>query len=165
MTNDYGGDVLTTSRSPGTLLALLALPVAIACAKPRIDVTGEQFQQLQWIVGSWRGSGGNYASFFEEYRIIDDSTFGMRSFSDSTMTVASDSSTIELRGGVIRSRNADGSYYNATEVTPTNIRFIRPGATTGGHTFFLVSDGEWTATLHPSDPQGQATVYTMRRIR
>ena len=144
---------------------MLALPVAIACAKPRIDVTVEQFKQLQWIVGTWRGSGGNYASFFEEYRIIDDSTIAMRSFSDSTLAVATDSSTIELRGGEIRSRSADGSYYDASEFTPTSILFMRPGATTGGHTFFLVSDGEWTATLHPSDPQGQPTVYTMRRIR
>lgn len=157
--------MLTTPRSSGTLLAVLAMAVAIACAKPSIDVTGEQFKQLQWIVGTWRGSGGNYASFFEEYRIIDDSTFGMRSFTDSTLAVASDSSTIELRDGAIRSRSADGSWYDVTEFTPTSIRFIRPGATTGGHTFFLVSDGEWTATLHPSEPQGQPTVYTMRRIR
>jgi hypothetical protein len=165
MTTTGGGDVLTTQRSIGTMLALLALPFAFACEKPRLDVTPGQFQQLQWIVGTWRGSGGNYASFFEEYRIIDDSTIGMRSFSDSTLAVVSDSSTIELRGGVIRSRSADGSYYDASEFTPTSIRFIRPGARSGGHTFFLVSDGEWTATLHPSEPQGQATVYTMRRIR
>jgi len=157
--------VLTTPRSLGTLLALLALTVTVACAKPRIDTTVEQFKQLQWIVGTWRGSGGNYASFFEEYRIVDDSTIGMRAFSDSTLAVASDSSTIELRDGVVRSRSADGSYYDSSEFTPTSIRFMRPGATTGGHTFSLVSDGEWTATLHPSEPQGQATVYTMRRIR
>ena len=157
--------MLTTQRSIGTMLVSLALPVAIACEKPSLDVTPEQFQQLQWIVGTWRGSGGNYASFFEEYRNVDDSTIGMRSFSDSTLAVASDSSTIELRAGAIRSRSADGSYYDAIEFTPTSVRFRRPGATNGGHTFVLVSDGEWTATLHPSDPQGQATVYTMRRIR
>ena len=156
--------MLTTSRSTRTLLALLALPVVTACEKPSFDVTPEQFQQLQWIVGTWRGSGGNVASFYEEYRVIDDSTFAMRSFSDSTLTVVSDSSTIELRGGVVRSRGADGSFYDVSEFTPTSIRFIRPGAKTGGHTFSLVSDGEWTATLHPSQPQGEATVYTMRRM-
>lgn len=153
--------MLTTPRSLGTLLALLA----IACAKPSFDVTSEQFEQLQWIVGTWRGSGGNVASFFEEYRVVDDSTIGMRSFSDSTLAVVSDSSTIELRDGAVRSHGADGSYYNGTEFTPSSIRFVRPGATSGGHTFSLVSDGEWTATLEPSEPQGEATVYTMRRIR
>ena len=157
--------MLTTPRSIGTLLALLVLPVAIACKKPGLDVTPEQFQQLQWIVGTWRGSGGNVDSFFEEYRTIDDSTIGMRSFADSTLAVISDSSTIELRDGVVRSRGADGSYYTGSEFTPSSIRFMRTGATSGGHTFSLVSDGEWTATLHPSEPQGEATVYTMRRIR
>ena len=89
----------------------------------------------------------------------------MRAFSDSTLAVVSDSSTIELRGGAVWSRGADGSYYDASELTPTSIRFMRRGASGGGHTFSLVSDGEWTATLHPSEPQGEATIYTMRRIQ
>ena len=157
--------MLTTQRCVGTLLALLALPVAMACEKPRLDTTPEQFQQLQWIVGTWRGSGDNVATFFEEYRMIDDSTIGMRAFSDATLAVATDSSTIELRGGVIRSRGDDGSYYEGSEFTPTSIRFMKQGATSGGYTFFLVTDDEWTATLDPSEPQGEPTVYTMRRIR
>jgi hypothetical protein len=157
--------VLTTPRGIRTLLAWLVFPAAVACEKPSIDVTSEQFQQLQWITGTWQGSGGNYASFFEEYRVIDDSTFGMRSFTDSTLAVVSDSSTIELRDGVVRSRGADGSFYDVSEFTETSIRFIRPGARSGGHTFSLVSDGEWTATLHPAEPNAQPTVYTMRRIR
>jgi hypothetical protein len=86
----------------------------------------------------------------------------MRSFTDSTLAVVSDSSRIELRGGLVQSRSADGSYYDVSEFTPTSIRFIRPGATSGGHTFSRVSDDEWTATLHGSQPP---TVYTMRRLR
>jgi hypothetical protein len=129
-----------------------------------VQVTGRQFQQLQWIVGTWRGSGGSYPSFFEEYRSLNDSTIRVRAFKDSTLRVVTDSSTIEWRAGTVRSRGAS-SYYDVVEFTVNSIRFIRPGNTRGGHTFTRVSADQWTATLHPAAPQGQPTVYTMRRIQ
>ena len=127
------------------------------------NVTREQFRQLRWIDGQWRGSGGAYPSFFEEYRFVNDSTIRMRAFSDSTLRVVRDSSTIEFRNGTVQSRSAR-SLYDVIELAPTTIRFARRGATTGGHTFARVSADEWTATLHPATPGGQATVYTMRRL-
>jgi len=71
-----------------------------------VKVTREQFRQLEWIAGTWRGSGGAYPAFFEEYRILNDTTIKMRSFSDSTLRVATDSSTIEWRNGSVQSRSA-----------------------------------------------------------
>lgn len=122
-----------------------------------------EFQQLHWIVGTWRGSGGDYPAFFEEYRVLEDSTIQMRTFSDSTLSVTSDSSWIEWRNGTIRSRGAERAYV-AVDFSATSIRFARPGVPLGGHTFDHKSADEWTATLHPSRPGDQATVYTMRRL-
>jgi hypothetical protein len=142
-----------------------ALSCRAAPDSPRaVAVTRAQFADLQWITGTWRGSGGAYQAFFEEYRAIDDSTLGMRAFSDSTLRVATDSSTIEWRNGTIQGRGGSSSYI-VVELAPGSVRFMRAGATSGGHTFTRVSDDEWTATLHPGSPDGQPTVYTMRRIR
>lgn len=127
-------------------------------------VTLEQFKEIHsWLQGVWHGSGGNYPSFFEEYRVLDDSTVRMRAFSDSTRSAVTDSSTIELRAGNVRSVRP-GSHYDVIAIAADSIRFLKPGTTAGGHTFRKVSPDEWTATLHPGQPAGQATVYVMRRI-
>lgn len=129
-----------------------------------VTVSPEEFRQLQWIAGTWRGSGGAYPAFYEEYRILDDSTIQMRAFSDSTLSAATDSSWIELRNGTVRSRGGERAYV-AVALTPGSVRFAQPGVALGGHTFALTSADEWTATLHPSRPDGEPTVYTMRRLQ
>jgi len=153
----------------------MALAIALLACSPRepepaapptlapATVTLAEFQALNWIVGTWRGSGGAYAAFFEEYQMLEDSTMLMRSFADSTLSVVTDSSRIAWRNGTIQSGEGAGASV-AVEVTPTSIRFGRPGTAMGGHTFTRSSADEWTATLHPASPGGQATVYTMRRL-
>lgn len=156
--------MLVRSERLVALACVFCLGSVTACARGQaVKATAGQFQQLRWIDGQWRGSGGAYPSFFEEYRFINDSTIRMRAFSDSTLRVVTDSSTIEFRNGTIQSRSAR-SVYDAIELTATSIRFARRGATGGGHTFARVSTEEWTATLHPATSDGQATIYRMRRI-
>jgi hypothetical protein len=127
-------------------------------------VSLNDFQQIQWIAGRWLGSGGAYPAFYEEYRVVDDSTMQMRAFPDSTFSAATDSSWIELRNGEVRKRG-DNRAYVVIVLSADSVRFAQPGMTLGGHTFTRVSADEWTATLHPSSPGGQATIYTMRRIQ
>ncbi len=131
---------------------------------PAATVTLDQFRQMQWIVGSWRGSGGSYPAFFEEYRAVDDSTIQMRALSDSTFSTATDSSWIEFRNGTVGKRGNDRDYV-VVGLSADSVRFARPGQASGGHTFTRVSADEWTATLHPSNAGGQATVYVMRRVQ
>lgn len=123
----------------------------------------DEFRQLQWIAGRWLGSGGAYPAFYEEYRVVDDSTIQMRAFSDSTFSTATDSSWIELRNRGIRSRR-EGRESIVVALSADSIRFAPPAATAGGHTFTRVSADEWRATLHPQRPGGQPTVYIMRRM-
>ena len=152
---------------------ILLIVIAAACASnergeeaapAQASVSLEEFRQLQWIAGTWRGSGGAYPSFYEEYRVIDDSTIQMRAFSDSTFNVATDSSLIEFRSGAVQSRGAERTYI-ALAVTSDSVRFARAGVPLGGHTFTRTSADEWTATLHPSRADGQPTVYIMRRVQ
>jgi len=152
---------------------VLLLAITVACASSEVDeeaaaasatVTLDEFRQLQWIAGSWRGSGGAYPTFFEEYRVIDDSTIQMRSFSDSTFSAATDSSMIEFRDGAVQSRGEQRTY-TAIALAADSVRFAPPGAAIGGHTFTRKSADEWTATLHPWSRDGQPTVYVMRRVQ
>ena len=144
--------------------ALLLVPPAEEPQQGPANVTRQQFRQLQWIEGSWRGSGGAYPAFFEEYRLLNDSTIKMRSFSDSTLRVATDSSVIEWRNGRVQSRSVRSTYVAVT-FTPSSVRFAQPGRAEGGHPFTRVSADEWTATLHPASSGDRPTVYTLRRIR
>lgn len=145
------------------LVMLLVLPGCARAQQRPPSVTVAQFKELQWLAGTWRGSGRAYPAFFEEYRVVDDSTMLMRSFSDSTLRTTTDSSRIELRNGTVVSRG-DRTATPAIEVTATHVRFRQEGAASGGFTFSRVSNDEWTATLHPASANGRETVYVMRRI-
>lgn len=125
------------------------------------SATLAEFQKLRFLEGSWRGSGGAYAAFYEDYRVIDDSTIAMRSFSDSTFQKANDSSTIVFRNGTVG--NNSGS--TAVTLTDTSVSFRKLPATTGGYTFTRNSADQWTATLHPLGGTGNATVYVMKRVQ
>lgn len=147
------------------LLGLLSLPQTLVAQQPTpAHVTLEQFRKLRWLSGAWRGSGGAYPSFFEDYRVVDDSTIKQRSFTDLSLTKVSDSVSIEWRGGVVYDRGA-GPASVAVELTGNSVHFVPPGTGKGGFTFSRQSADLWTATLHPSTPGGQATIYLMRRIR
>ena len=156
--------VTLTACAPADTEQQSASTPAQGVAQEPAPVTLEQFRQMQWIVGSWRGSGGAYPSFFEEYRAVDDSTIQMRALSDSTFSAATDSSWIEFRNGAIRKRGIDRNYV-VVALSADSVRFARPGEASGGHTFSKVSADEWTATLHPSGAGGQPTVYVMRRVQ
>lgn len=156
------------NRSYGIVVAVLV--ILVSCA-PRdqappsaASVSPEQFRELSWLTGKWRGSGGAYPAFFEEYRQVDDSTIAMRAFSDSTFRVATDSSRIERRNGTVASRRGSETPSIAVTVSNSSIRFMKEGTTTGGYTFTRVSDNEWTATLHPAGANGAETVYVMKRV-
>lgn len=148
-------------------LAPVAAMLVVACSQssqtPAANISREQFKQLEWLAGTWRGSGGGYQAFFEEYRFVNDTTIRMRAFADSTLSKTTDSSVIQWVNSTIRSGH-DRPQYVVIEFTPTSVQFREPGASAGGHTFRRVSADEWTATLHAGRPGGQETVYVMRRI-
>lgn len=143
---------------------LLALSVTGDAQGNAQRVTLDQFRSLRWIEGHWRGSGGAYPAFYEQYRFVNDSTIEMRSFPDSTFQTASETSTYEFRGGLI-SGGSQPPKSIAVVLTDSSVQFLRPGATRGGYTFTRNNADQWTATLHPQNEGGRATVYVMRRIR
>lgn len=145
------------------LLVVIGAPRLLA-QRPPARATLAEFRELHWLSGRWRGSGGAYPAFFEEYRVINDSTIRMRGFTDSTFRSVNDSSLIQLRKGVVSKQGARAPSL-AIELSPGRVRFAREGSDRGGFTWSRVSPDQWTATLHPVTPGGAETVYVMRRMR
>jgi hypothetical protein len=157
------GRLALSVGSLASLLLLAALPLVAQQATP-VQATLEQFKRLRWLSGAWQGSGGAYPVFFEDYRVVDDSTIKMRSFKDAALSKVTDSSSIELRNGVVSDRHS-GRASVAIELTPSTVHFVPEGATRGGFTFNRQSADLWTATLHSATEGGHETVYLMRRLR
>lgn len=147
------------------LLLVLAAPAALSAqATAPAQVSPAQFAKLKWLAGAWQGSGGAYPAFFEEYRIIDDSTIGMRSFSSADLSKVNDSARIEFRNGNVYHRG-HGSEKVAIELTGSTVHFAPVGAARGGFIFNRHSADLWTATLQSAKEGGHETIYVMRRVR
>jgi len=147
------------------LSALLLAPGAATAQQPApATVTLEQFKRLGWLAGVWQGSGGAYPAFFEEYRVLDDSTIAMRGFPSADLSKVSDSARIEFRDGMVYHRS-EGGRNVAVQLTASTVYFVPVGASRGGFTFSRQSADLWTATLHSAKEGGRETIYLMRRLR
>ena len=156
-----------SSRVAG--IALAAASFLAACdrgsAPPQstpLDVSVEQFQQLRWLEGTWRGSGGGVSSFYEGYRWINDSTIRKYDFADSTFSTATDSGTIARRGGVVRSGSETVSWV-VVALDSTSVQFAPERGAVNAFEWRRTAPDAWTARL-TWDSAGVARerVYEMR---
>jgi hypothetical protein len=155
-----------------TLLPIVAVAgLVAACERPRgtatptpLTVSTAEFQQLRWLEGSWRGSGGGYDGFHEGYRWVDDSTIRKFDFADSTFAVVNDSGEIALRGGAIRSASARSAYV-VVALDSTSVTFAPERGAVNGFEWRRTGPGAWTARLH-WDSAGipRERLYEMRAI-
>jgi len=143
--------------APGARLAVAVCLGLAACAPkdaPPAMLSHDDFKALGWLAGTWRGSGGNYPAFFEEYALVNDTTIRMRNVKDSTFTSATDSSLIVWSGGSVISGKS-----RVVQLRGDTVRFeSRPGMQGYTYTWIRTSDSTWSATL------GDGTVYQMRRV-
>jgi hypothetical protein len=144
--------VACEGRRPST-----AAPVPLA-------VTTSQFQQLRWLEGAWRGSGGGYDGFFEGYRWVDDSTIRKYEYADSTLVVVSDSGAITLRGGEVRSASVRSSYV-VIALDSSSVTFAPERGATNGFVWRSTGPAAWTARL-TWDSAGvpRERLYEMRAV-
>jgi hypothetical protein len=156
---------MRSSLRQSILSLLFFIPAVLRAQQPAPPkVTLEQFSRLKWLAGAWQGSGGAYPAFFEEYRVIDDSTIAMRSFAGADLSKVTDSARIEFRNGTVYHRG-HGAPKVAVELSGSTVQFVPEGAPRGGFTFSRQSADLWTATLHSAQVGGHETVYLMRRLR
>src|SRR5688572_29770755 len=92
-------------------------------APPAAAFAREQFAQLSFLDGDWRGSMPDGKPFFERYRVTSDSTIQMQGFADSTMSTPSDSSRIYWRDNHIYSEGGSSRYVVAS-IDSSGVRFV-----------------------------------------
>jgi hypothetical protein len=140
------------------LLAAAALLPACAPTGPSsATVTPEQFHQIHWILGKWRGTFAGGAPFFESYLMMDDSTIAQATWSDSTFTNRSDSSVISLRNG----RVTNGSAV-ATEWNTGSVHFESNDTKANSYTWRTENADRWIASQPVSETH--ELVYIMTRV-
>jgi hypothetical protein len=151
-------------------VALLSLALTLACTAPGdrpapppkpAKVTLEDFQQLRYLEGDWRGTDGVTAPFYERYRYENDSTIRSYSFADSTFRQATDSGLVTLAGAQARSTGASAVWYASSWGTAT-VRFDPERGATNSFSWTRQSHDVWTARLEPAG--GEPTVYAMTRV-
>ena len=142
--------------------ALFALGGAPADAQEqRATFDRSAFASLAWLEGRWVGSGGGFDAFYEEYRVLNDSTLEQRTFPDSTFSRPDGTSTIEWRGGEVLKRRNGNVETRVVRISGDTARFEPVMAGRRGFTWFRVSSDEWRAVLDgPTTP----VVYTLKRF-
>lgn len=152
---DPGGDPADAGAIAGN--ARRATPAAVR-------TTIDQFRQLRWIEGRWRGAESGGAPFFEAYRFVDDSTIQQYTYADSTFSTASDSGLVRLRGDTVTS-GWPVLRYVATAIAADSVHFAALPGAANDFTWRSAGAGGWTARL-TWDSAGVARerLYVLRAV-
>lgn len=171
-------------RTSASKIVVVALVLMVACS--RRDETGAldsasvardatpvaagqytlaDFQRLRWLDGRWRGFQPDGKTFYEQYRVLNDSTIVMVGFADSTFSKASDSSRVQLRGGTVSSEGRTARWV-ATRLDSTGVDFAPHHGATNHFTWAQESATAWNATLRWTDKDGRprSVVYALHRM-
>ncbi len=152
-------------------LGYLSAPHRIAvaaCAERPTMLRTTDLRALQWIVGTWRGSGDGQSPFYERYRFVDDSTLLVESFRDSTVMAVSESTRYELRGGRFASAGPPAApQWVAVRLTGGAITFAPVRRARNRFTWKPVSAEEWAADLvwPPVDSGATPRTRSYRMVR
>jgi len=104
-------------------------------------------------------------NFYEQYRVVNDSTIMMTGYPDSTFAQISDSARITLRGGTVSSEGAT-SRYVASRLDSTGVDFSPDRGAQNAFTWAREAADRWNATIRWTDGQGrpQTVVYALHRF-
>jgi hypothetical protein len=143
-------------------------PAAAAVREGEVrSISVQEFQQLRWVEGRWRGDQPDGKPFYEAYRFVNDSTIRSYSYADSASgAVPSDSGFIALRGGEVTT-GGEGARWVASQLTASRIDFAPRVGASNSFTWQRASADAWTATLRwpaTADRPAREVIYPMRRL-
>jgi hypothetical protein len=147
------------------LSAIILCSCASAAPREPVVVSRERFLGLSWLSGRWIGTAEDGSTFVEAYRFADDSTIRSYSFASDASLVPTDSGSIRLRAGTVRS-GSETSGWVVAAISADSVTFAPLGAALNGFTWRRTSDSTWNAVLWMVR-RGSAPdrVYRMRRAR
>lgn len=166
---------LSTSLGAGVVVAGLLLAPSLAAQQNPPVAKGEvaaapavlpagSLAKLRWIAGSWRGTGTDAAAFYERYRFVDDSTFEVESFADSTLARVTETARYELRDGRLANVGT-GPRWVAVRLDDSVASFAPLERARNRFEWRRETADAWTAVIAWSTPQGpRERVYRLTRI-
>lgn len=131
------------------------------------NFTLQDFQNLRWLVGDWRGSENGKNDFYERYRFAGEDRIEMQSFKDRTMTEAGkDTSATFLKDGAIY-HQVGRAVWVAERFSKTEIAFAPKESARNSFVWKSESPDVWTAKLNFKNREGQSVenVYRLERIK
>jgi hypothetical protein len=140
----------------------------VACAERPATLRPADLRTLQWIVGTWRGTGDGQSPFYERYRFVDDSTLLVETFRDSTLAEVSESTRYELRGGRFANAGlATAPQWTAVRLADGAITFAPVRRARNRFTWRRLSADQWIADLAwpAADASGAPRTRTYRMER
>ncbi len=128
------------------------------------QITPTELEQLRWIQGTWRGTGGDVPTFYERYMFADDSTLIVETMADDTLSKTSDESRFELKDGHFGYSTGDSGSV-ATALDENSITFAPLGKSRNSFRWQRESADSWKAILNWTDKNGalKERVYLMER--
>jgi hypothetical protein len=129
-----------------------------------IDIKPADLEKLHWIEGSWRGTGGDVAPFFERYKFENATTLVVETLEDEALSKVSDVSRFELKDGHFGYSGVDSGSV-ATALDDHSITFVPYGKAHNSFRWQRESDNSWKAILNWTDKTGAAKerIYNMQR--
>jgi hypothetical protein len=145
---------------------LLAVPLIAAQATGPTPqrLTEKEFQALRWIEGSWKGTGGGVAPFFERYRFESPTTLIVETLEGGKVT---STSKFTLVSGVLWSGSESGKSV-ATAFDATSVTFEFAATNRGSFRWQRETADSWKAILkYPASGNRLAgeRVYLMERVK
>ena len=147
------------------LLVAVAFTAAQTPAPTPQRLTEKELQALRWIEGSWKGTGGGTAPFFERYRFENPTTLVVESLEGGKVT--STSKYVLMSGGVLWSGGESGKAV-ATSFDATSVTFEFAATNRGSFRWQRESADSWKAILkYPASGTRAAgeRVYLMERVK
>jgi hypothetical protein len=120
-----------------------------------------EFQSLQWITGTWQGTGGE-RPFFEGYESANDSTIRILYYADSTRAQVRGNGSVYFSEGAIY-HEADGGIWAAMQLDSTGVHFDPFRGPTNSFRWTYLTPTSWEAVLRFDD--GSETRYELIRIQ
>ena len=122
-------------------------------------------KKLRWIEGTWRGTGGGVAPFFERYKFESETTFAVESLEGEKLDKVIDVTRFELKAGEFGG-GSEGSRYVASSIDDKSVTFVPVAKARNSFRWERESENSWKAILSwpatDKAPAGQRT-YQMER--
>jgi hypothetical protein len=141
-------------------------PASRGAYGPRPKGPPVTFDEVQWLIGTWRGtSGGPGSRFFYTYRRRDDSTLVATHFSNPACTLANPvTSTIEARGGRVYEVFGPDRWL-VTRESPTTLVLYPVDDARVLFRWTLKGSARWAATVVQSDGVSEIRrTFTLDRL-